>query len=197
MHGNKEENTCSFVNLNMLDAVHKEEHRDTGRNLSERAGQPHNGLEIQGRGWHLWLTRRDQNAFVPTPDRTGCLARFKRSWRITWWLFRALAQQISFCHSFGKTWSNINYFDHLRRRRLRSVAHLLPYGCCRVRTLWSQWTPPPTPHEQGPQETEEQIAFHQIMEYLIGCTAASEPRCCLPGLQWPLRAWHDFFDPDI
>lgn len=28
------ENTCSCVNLNILDAVHKEEHRDMGRNLS-------------------------------------------------------------------------------------------------------------------------------------------------------------------
>lgn len=133
------------------------------------------------------------NAFVSTPDRTACLAYLKRDWRMTWWLFWASANQISFCHSFGKIQSNINYCDHLWKRRLWSVAHPFPYGSCRVLTLWIQRVSP----EQGPQETEKQIAFHQIMEYLIGCTAASEPRCCLPGFQRPLRAWHDSFDPDI
>lgn len=28
------ENTCGRVNVNLLDVVHKEEHRDMGRNLS-------------------------------------------------------------------------------------------------------------------------------------------------------------------
>lgn len=101
------ENICSCVNVKLLNVVHKEEHRDMGRNLSckceERliwmasllCGNPQKRVPslVNGVG---------SNAFVSTPDRTGCLAYSKRGWWIAWWLFRVLAYQISSRLSFGK-----------------------------------------------------------------------------------------------
>jgi len=48
----------------------------------------------------------------------------------------------------------------------------------------SEWAPKPEP-----QDKERQIAFHQIMEFLIGWTPASELWCCSPGFLQPLKAW--------
>lgn len=101
------ENACSCVNMNALDAVHREEHGDMGRDLSWECEK---GMRCLA----TWLCGNPRsrvaslvdilgsNSFVSTPDRTGCLAYLKRGWRITWWLFGALVYQISYCHSSGK-----------------------------------------------------------------------------------------------
>lgn len=83
------ENTCSCVNLNTMDAVHKEEHRDMDRNLSRGCEERMSWLAISlcgnpGKRVASLVNVLGSNAFVSTPERTGCLAYLKRGWRIAW-----------------------------------------------------------------------------------------------------------------